>query len=72
MVKTRRPPNESVDKCHESAENFDFRTTPTTSTIFFHVATVSAHKPDSFWREKHDTVVILPLGFAKLLSCENK
>ena len=41
------------------------------SMIFSHLTTMSAHKPASFWREKHDTVVILQ-GFPKMLWCQNK
>ena len=41
----------------------------TMSKRFSHRTTVSARKPASFWQEKHDTVVILVLGFS---SCQNK
>ena len=28
-------------------------------------------QPAAFWREKRDTAVVIVLGFAKMLSCEN-
>ena len=40
----------------------------TRSMRFSHRTTVSAHKPASFWWEKHDTFIILVQGFEKMLS----
>ena len=42
------------------------------SMRFSHRITLGAHKSASFWREKHDTIVILVRGFAKMLSSQNK
>ena len=42
------------------------------SMRFFHRTTLSACKAGSFWQEKRDTVIILPQGFAKMLSCMSK
>ena len=42
------------------------------SMRFSRRTTMSAHKPVSFWREKHDTIIILLQGFPKTLWCQNK
>jgi len=42
------------------------------STGFSHRTTLSRSKTASFWQEKHDTVVVLVLGFGKMLLCQNK
>ena len=50
----------------------DSRTKTTTPTTLSHRTTLSMRKQTSFWREKHDAVVILVRSLAKMLSSQKK
>ena len=52
-----------IEALHQRA--LESRTRTTSSTRFPHRNTLSTRKPDSFLREKRNTVVILVRGFAK-------